>query len=313
MSVDMSSKIDELAHNMGEVINRADALMDKFEKNEGDIAGIEEKLEKAATTDKDNLFSGNNSFEKPISIPEATKENEGINLGQADGRYSQLLTQSIKKTVGIGGDYENFQDAINDISKYHNTNNTLITLELVSNIEISSKILLKCLISRISIDFKTFKISLSNGYSDNTIFQLEYCSTIRYLNTNIDCKNIENIDIVFSSYMSPLLFSGTFNILNNKGACVVTTEANVYFINMKDTSQISSGTKFGYNHAFRAVGSGGSITFNGGTFNQDSGSLSKFVQLGGRITWAGTKFTGSVVNSNIPEGQLTADGYIFGK
>lgn len=32
MSVDMSSKIDELAHNMGEVINRADVLMDKFEK-----------------------------------------------------------------------------------------------------------------------------------------------------------------------------------------------------------------------------------------------------------------------------------------
>ncbi|MCV3482161.1 hypothetical protein [Campylobacter sp. CNRCH_2014_0184h] len=55
MSVDMSSKIDELAHNIGEVINRADALMDKFEKNEGNIAGIEESLENKAKLLMQNL------------------------------------------------------------------------------------------------------------------------------------------------------------------------------------------------------------------------------------------------------------------
>ncbi|MFY4691435.1 hypothetical protein ACOTVD_10390, partial [Campylobacter jejuni] len=78
MSVDMSSKIDELAHNMGEVINRADALMDKFEKNEGDIAGIEESL--------------------------TTK--------------AKLLTQNLEWSVGAGGDFSNLQDALNEALKY---------------------------------------------------------------------------------------------------------------------------------------------------------------------------------------------------
>ncbi|HEC1773651.1 TPA: hypothetical protein R1721_001212 [Campylobacter lari] len=137
MSVDMSSKIDELAHNIGEVINRADALMDKFEKNEGDIAGIEEKLEKAATTDKDNSFSGNNSFEKPISIPEATKENEGINLGQADDRYAKLLNAPITWTVGSGGNFNTLQEALLKVSEYKNKGNVFINIKILKNHTIS--------------------------------------------------------------------------------------------------------------------------------------------------------------------------------
>ncbi|EAK9998210.1 hypothetical protein A9454_00630 [Campylobacter lari] len=78
MSVDMSSKIDELAHNIGEVINRADALMDKFEKNEGDIAGIEESLKNKA----------------------------------------DLLTQNIQLTVGAGGKFTKISDALNEALKY---------------------------------------------------------------------------------------------------------------------------------------------------------------------------------------------------
>ncbi|OCX42603.1 hypothetical protein A7X81_04725 [Campylobacter ornithocola] len=97
-------------------------IKERVEKNESDIAGINEKLEKAVTTDKDNSFSGNNSFEKPISIPEATKENEGINLGQADGRYAKLLTEKLEWTVGSGGNYSKLSEALIEASKYNPLN-----------------------------------------------------------------------------------------------------------------------------------------------------------------------------------------------
>ncbi|MCR8705082.1 MULTISPECIES: hypothetical protein [Campylobacter] len=103
MSVDMSSKIDELAHNMGEVINRADALMDKFEKNEGDIAGIEESLENKAN----------------------------------------LLTQNLEWSVGAGGKFTNINDALSEASKYskvHKVTGSLITLKLKSGFVFNEKI-----------------------------------------------------------------------------------------------------------------------------------------------------------------------------
>ncbi|HEA6929048.1 TPA: hypothetical protein RXJ07_000713 [Campylobacter lari] len=82
MSVDMSSKIDELAHNIGEVINRADALMDKFEKNESNIAGIEESLKNKA----------------------------------------DLLTENLEWTVGSGGNYSKLSEALIEASKYNPLN-----------------------------------------------------------------------------------------------------------------------------------------------------------------------------------------------
>lgn len=90
MSVDMSSKIDELAHNMGEVINRADALMDKFEKNEGDIAGIEESLENKA----------------------------------------DLLTRVESKTVGVGGDFTTIQECCDYYAKYITLKEVRVTVTL---------------------------------------------------------------------------------------------------------------------------------------------------------------------------------------
>ncbi|EAH6869440.1 hypothetical protein AB5E60_000872 [Campylobacter coli] len=90
MSVDMSSKIDELAHNMGEVINRANTLMDKFEKNESDIAGIEENLKNKAN----------------------------------------LLTENLEWTVGSGGNYSKLSEALIAASKYNPLNYTIeITLK----------------------------------------------------------------------------------------------------------------------------------------------------------------------------------------
>ncbi|EPP8195789.1 hypothetical protein KJQ75_06020 [Campylobacter lari] len=177
MSVDMSSKIDELAHNMGEVINRADALMDKFEKNEGDIAGIEEKLEKAATTDKDNSFSGNNSFEKPISIPEATKENEGINLGQADSKYGKLLTQNLKWSVGAGGNFSNLQDALNEALKYIVISyDYSINIKLKTGYKLNSQIKVKdALMSHIVITSEDDDVKLSYEKVDNYAFIFEGC------------------------------------------------------------------------------------------------------------------------------------------
>ncbi|EAK0445464.1 hypothetical protein YZ39_00590 [Campylobacter lari] len=174
MSVDMSSKIDELAHNIGEVINRANALMDKFEKNEGDIAGIEEKLEKAATTDKDNLFSGNNSFEKPISIPEATKENEGINLGQADGRYSKAQTQKLEWRLGQGEQFTSLKQVFEEASKY--TSSYFIKIIIKDNFEINE--FKNVYNGKATLEF--FGEGNQNLIIKNTIGQWDTCISVAY-------------------------------------------------------------------------------------------------------------------------------------
>ncbi|EAK9946050.1 hypothetical protein A0Y81_02870 [Campylobacter lari] len=137
MSVDMSSKIDELAHNMGEVINRADALMDKFEKNEGDIAGIEESL--------------------------TTK--------------AKLLTQNLEWSVGAGGNFSNLQDALNEALKYIVISyDYSINIKLKTGYKLNSQIKVKdALMSHIVITSEDDDVKLSYEKVDNYAFIFEGC------------------------------------------------------------------------------------------------------------------------------------------
>ncbi|WP_052768363.1 hypothetical protein [Campylobacter lari] len=161
-------------------------IKERVEKNEGNIAGIEEKLEKATTTDKDNLFSGNNSFEKPISIPEATKENEGINLGQADGRYKKLLTQNLEWTVGDGAEnatnFNDLEKAINEASKLIGMNRANLTVKLTKNITLDRSLNISNIdYSFLTLDFNNFKLTFTAGG-----IVLSYAKLKEIKNINID-------------------------------------------------------------------------------------------------------------------------------
>lgn len=161
-------------------------IKERVEKNESDIAGIEEKLEKAATTDKDNLFSGNNSFEKPISIPEATKENEGINLGQADGRYPSFLSSN--EIIEISN-WQEFLTAIDKAIKYKTAaKETNLTIKLKQNIQANGGMTVRYKdLSFLIIDGNNFKITSNNEYA---LFYFNSCRCPAFKNITIENLNI---------------------------------------------------------------------------------------------------------------------------
>ncbi|EAI8624616.1 hypothetical protein A9M93_05395 [Campylobacter lari] len=308
MSVDMSSKIDELAHNIGEVINRADALMDKFEKNEGDIAGIEEKLEKAATTDKDNSFSGNNSFEKPISIPEATKENEGINLGQADGRYGKLLTQNLELTVGGGGKFTKISDALKEAYKYKLSIGSTINIKLKSGfvwnemVRVDNKDL-----SYISISSEDPEVTADGNImtspNSNQYFLSLFNSRGLIFNVLLNCINMSSTIYKHGIYST----NGSFICVSKGFGC-------------KGANWNMSVTNGATANLYEAIFDN---ALNAGIFVQNSLANARQCSLknckgvgisstiGGIINSNLCDFTGTSTKSNIPFNQVTKDGIIF--
>ncbi|ECW8954976.1 hypothetical protein F5R70_06005 [Campylobacter lari] len=318
MSVDMSSKIDELAHNIGEVINRADALMDKFEKNEGDIAGIEEKLEKAATIDKDNSFSGNNSFEKPISIPEATKENEGINLGQADGRYSQLLTKDLSITVGTGPEtathFNSLQKAILEVSKYIVIDNKKISIRFTSDIETDEIVLIAGLISpNLYINFNGFK--LKSTYDGMAIYLLN--SKIR----QIIKPYVESVGNCFHFSLSACeMFGDLTTDYTSKLSCLrpnqnVNNPLSGLFIGTG--SDVGIRGKFQFltpdtNKHFATSTGGGVISYRVPTEIVQASGIAFNVLNGGIIDNKGATVTGGATKNSQTPNEVTSAGIIFG-
>lgn len=64
-------------------------------------------------------IAGVKTFSSSIVIPNATANNHSLPLGQADNRYSTLLTQNLEWTVGTGGKFTKISDALNEALKYN--------------------------------------------------------------------------------------------------------------------------------------------------------------------------------------------------
>lgn len=121
-----------------------------FTKKQSGIDGTEDanfvtlkQLKTKVGLTGNETIGGNKTFSSPIIIPNATANNHSLPLGQADGRYAQLLTENLEWSVGVGGKFTNINDALGEASKYlkvHRVTGSLITLKLKSGFIFNEKI-----------------------------------------------------------------------------------------------------------------------------------------------------------------------------
>lgn len=91
--------------------------------------------------DTDNTFTGNNVFNNPLVVGNATLDTHALNRGEADKRYGvKLLTKNLEWTVGTGGDFTDLQEAIYEASKYLPNGKNIITLKLKAGFVLDKQI-----------------------------------------------------------------------------------------------------------------------------------------------------------------------------
>ncbi|HIH2213097.1 TPA: hypothetical protein ACYKJT_001645 [Campylobacter coli] len=121
-----------------------------FTKKQSGIDGTEDanfvtlkQLKTKVGLTGNETIGGNKTFSSPIIIPNATNSKHSLPLGQADSRYTQLLTQNLEWSVGAGGKFANINGALNEASKYSNVykpGGPLITLRLKRGFVFNEKI-----------------------------------------------------------------------------------------------------------------------------------------------------------------------------
>lgn len=222
-----------------------------FTKKQSGIDGTEDanfvtlkQLKTKVGLTGNETIGGDKTFSSPIIIPNATANNHSLPLGQADGRYVQLLTKSLEWTVGSEGKFTNLQTAINEAAKFINNKDYIITLKLVSNIESNRQILIRKLhIPFVNIDFNGFKVKITSetigfyiwsskigkilkpyveSYSTCFYFLNSTCEQIGYTDTSYTCKlscSIPNINVttpisgIQAGTGSSVIFMGKFQFL----------------------------------------------------------------------------------------------------
>lgn len=116
-----------------------------FTKKQSGIDGTEDtnfvtlrQLKTKVGLTGNETIGGNKTFSSPIIIPNATANNHSLPLGQADNRYSILLTQNLEWAVGTGGKFTNLNDALSEALKYNKSN--IIVIKLKSGFVFNEKI-----------------------------------------------------------------------------------------------------------------------------------------------------------------------------
>ncbi|EDO9117310.1 hypothetical protein GKB13_08145 [Campylobacter coli] len=116
-----------------------------FTKKQSGIDGTEDanfvtlrQLKTKVGLTGNETIAGVKTFSSSIVIPNATANNHSLPLGQADNRYSKLLTENLEWTVGTGGKFTNLNDALSEALKYNKSN--IITIKLKSGFVFNEKI-----------------------------------------------------------------------------------------------------------------------------------------------------------------------------
>ncbi|WP_251819271.1 coiled-coil domain-containing protein [Campylobacter jejuni] len=132
--------------------------------------------------------------EEKITALEQAKESITANLN----KKSKLLTENLTWTVGSGGDYEDLQTALNEVQKYFNFNNYIITIILKENISLTkinaSNILAKLKIK--SENSKIINLPISSKTWENGM-QFNNCN-IFFEDIIFKTETQSNIGIIFS-------------------------------------------------------------------------------------------------------------------
>lgn len=116
-----------------------------FTKKQSGIDGTEDanfvtlrQLKTKVGLTGNETIAGVKTFSSSIVIPNATANNHSLPLGQADSRYTKLLTQNLEWTVGTGGKFTNLNDALSEALKYNKSN--IIIIKLKSGFVFNEKI-----------------------------------------------------------------------------------------------------------------------------------------------------------------------------
>ena len=128
-------------------------------------AGGSVNLSNVPKLDTDNTFTGNNVFNNPLVVGNATLDTHALNRGEADKRYGvKLLTNNITWTVGTGGDFTDLQDAITEASKYIGMKDRYIFIKIKNGYTLSRGLTIN------GINCTLF-IQGENGKTDELILQ----------------------------------------------------------------------------------------------------------------------------------------------
>ncbi|MGQ2683356.1 hypothetical protein ACT6CD_08540 [Campylobacter coli] len=125
-----------------------------FTKNQSGIDGTEDanfvtlrQLKTKVGLTGDETIGGNKTFSSPITIPNATANNHSLPLGQADSRYTQLLTQQLDLTVGTGLEttthFNSLQKALNYAVTLKPKGNIRVVITLKSGFILEEQIVMK--------------------------------------------------------------------------------------------------------------------------------------------------------------------------
>lgn len=282
-------------------------------------------------------IGGNKTFSSPIIIPNATANNHSLPLGQADNRYSTLLTQSLEWTIGTGGDFENIEDAINEIYKYSKSSFT-VTLKIKNGYTITKPVLFNQLpltvhivgengrSDELIVDLNNtnwgqfgLRAMLCNIYiHDITIKSISNNHTLIYMTVGAS-GSIYNADLIGMSLNTIVVESATIvihdlNIQNNYQGdkeCFDLTGTNANI-------QISANVKFLSNNTEKLVAIRsatntkiGSVWWAGGIDISGNYKVGLQVNGGGVIDNPSIAMTGNIITkfSQTP-GQWTMSGYI---
>lgn len=201
MNKDINSKLEALTIGMGEVIQRADALMEKFEANKDDIANI------------------------------ITQLNGKISKEEANTRYC-LKSPKTKVTVGDNGDFKTINEALSFALKENSIKHYEIILK--SGFVLKEQVFLKRTPFYVEINAEDECVnvniaSLLKATNGSGRFFFTVFSTIFILRANIkfnntECDTSNRFGLISADYMSNIILYGDCDF-----SSLVTTKKNFIF------------------------------------------------------------------------------------
>ncbi|ECZ3447518.1 hypothetical protein F7O00_05085 [Campylobacter coli] len=317
-----------LAYNGTKWINKDVSLDDSnyakkneaniFTKRQSGIDGTEDanfvtlkQLKTKVGLTGNETIAGIKTFSSPIIIPNATYNNHSLPLGQADGRYGQLLTKNLTLTVGSGVEtsthFNTLEKAINEALKYTKQNNLTITIALNEDLTLTKGLTFTyCDCRNIIIDGKNHTIQkemTSNGepmfYALHSTF-LPVFKNITFKNTG---SNSNGICFVVHHNSNLNLHSMKYTIDNFFIGVRVAASSFVNIANNFTDSKIKNCQTALHCFALGEIEARGIIL--------EGNSTGILLGSGAIVLAGGIKFVSNTINCNIAFNTLTQQGICF--
>lgn len=209
----------------------------------------------------------------------------------------KLLTENLTWNVGIGGDYEDLESAINEATKYVSNNHT-ITLKVINDLTVANSINISSQVGIIiKSDSKSTKLNINIDNGNFINYSSNYASNAILNFSNITLNSIKCNSLIYSSFYSPVqirdcIVQGSFNNLG-----LASFGGSIYVINSNITSTNSSTD----DAIFKANFNSNIILHSGNTIN--GGNVIADSSYGSIIT---SGYTGLTATGNFNKGLIVS-------